>query len=114
MRRDIVDASLAIQTEGLTKRYGNTLAVDGLQSTVSFWWLDVDSELLFVGDAGITEASRPSRRQGVEWSNSWMPLAGVTRFLFNGSQSAKGPIDEIVHPFRAGQSEQAGHRDEQL
>ncbi|MGH8753900.1 MAG: ABC transporter ATP-binding protein, partial [Burkholderiales bacterium] len=30
MRRDIVDASLAIQTEGLTKRYGNTLAVDGL------------------------------------------------------------------------------------
>jgi ABC-2 type transport system ATP-binding protein len=30
MRRDIVEASLAIQTEGLTKRYGNTLAVDGL------------------------------------------------------------------------------------
>ncbi|HXZ96021.1 MAG TPA: ATP-binding cassette domain-containing protein [Burkholderiales bacterium] len=30
MRRDIVDASLAIQAEGLTKRYGNTLAVDGL------------------------------------------------------------------------------------
>ncbi len=30
MRRDIVVASLAIQTEGLTKRYGNTLAVDGL------------------------------------------------------------------------------------
>ena len=30
MRRDIVDAALAIQTEGLTKRYGNTLAVDGL------------------------------------------------------------------------------------
>lgn len=30
MRREIVDASLAIQTEGLTKRYGNTLAVDGL------------------------------------------------------------------------------------
>ena len=30
MRRDIVDAALAIQAEGLTKRYGNTLAVDGL------------------------------------------------------------------------------------
>jgi len=30
MRRDIVSASLAIQAEGLTKRYGNTLAVDGL------------------------------------------------------------------------------------
>jgi len=30
MRRDIVDASLAIQAEGLTKRYGSALAVDGL------------------------------------------------------------------------------------
>ena len=30
MRRDIVDTSLAIQAEGLTKRYGSTLAVDGL------------------------------------------------------------------------------------
>jgi outer membrane receptor protein involved in Fe transport len=27
--------------------------------------------LLFVGDAGTTEASRPSRRHGVEWSNYW-------------------------------------------
>jgi len=30
MRRDVVDASLAIQAEGLTKRYGSALAVDGL------------------------------------------------------------------------------------
>ena len=35
----------------------------------SVWWLDVDSELIFVGDAGATEASRPSRRYGVEWAN---------------------------------------------
>ncbi|HUL41528.1 MAG TPA: ATP-binding cassette domain-containing protein [Burkholderiales bacterium] len=30
MRRDIVDAVPAVQAEGLTKRYGSTLAVDGL------------------------------------------------------------------------------------
>ena len=35
----------------------------------AFWWLDIDSELLFVGDAGTTEASRPSRRYGVELAN---------------------------------------------
>jgi len=46
-----------------------TTALRGLQSTLSFWWLDVESELLFVGDAGTTEASRPSRRYGVEWAN---------------------------------------------
>ena len=30
------------------------------------WQLSLDSELLFVGDAGNTEASRPSKRQGLE------------------------------------------------
>ena len=50
----------------------------GWLSTLALWRLDVASELLFVGDAGITEPSRPSRRQGVEWSNFWTPWAGVT------------------------------------
>ena len=46
-----------------------TVALPGLQSTVALWYLSFDSELLFVGDAGITEASRPSHRWGVEWTN---------------------------------------------
>ncbi|MBS1144828.1 MAG: TonB-dependent receptor [Proteobacteria bacterium] len=39
------------------------------RSTVALWQLDAASELLFVGDAGTTEPSRPSRRYGVEWTN---------------------------------------------
>ncbi|MEE2637554.1 MAG: TonB-dependent receptor, partial [Acidobacteriota bacterium] len=46
-----------------------TVAVPGLQSTVALWYLGFDSELIFVGDAGIAEASRPSHRLGVEWTN---------------------------------------------
>jgi outer membrane receptor protein involved in Fe transport len=46
-----------------------TIAIPRLQSTVAFWRLDLASELLFVGDAGTTEASRPSRRYGIEWTN---------------------------------------------
>ena len=46
-----------------------TVAIRGLQFTVSVWYLGLDSELLFVGDAGTSEAGRPSRRVGVEWSN---------------------------------------------
>jgi outer membrane receptor protein involved in Fe transport len=46
-----------------------TSALAGLQSTLSVWNLDIDSELLFIGDAGITEPSRPSRRTGVELTN---------------------------------------------
>ena len=47
------------------------------QGTVSLFWLELDSELLFVGDAGATEASRPSRRRGVEWTNYWQPHPAV-------------------------------------
>ncbi|MEO8257693.1 MAG: TonB-dependent receptor [Acidobacteriota bacterium] len=46
-----------------------TVRVRGLQSTVALWYLGIDSELLFVGDAGTTEPGRPSRRVGIEWTN---------------------------------------------
>ncbi|MEO5963436.1 MAG: TonB-dependent receptor [Thermomonas sp.] len=42
-----------------------------LQATLAVWTLRLDSELLFVGDAGTTEASRPSKREGVEAGVYW-------------------------------------------
>jgi outer membrane receptor protein involved in Fe transport len=48
------------------------------QTTISLWQLDAASELLFVGDAGTTEATRPSRRQGVEWTNLYSPTAWLS------------------------------------
>ncbi|PMQ17140.1 TonB-dependent receptor [Janthinobacterium sp. AD80] len=44
----------------------------GLQSSLALWRLDIASELLFVGDAGETEASRTSRRHGIEWNNHYI------------------------------------------
>ena len=41
----------------------------GWKSTLSFWRLRMASELLFLGDAGTTKASRPSRRRGIEWNH---------------------------------------------
>jgi len=46
--------------------------LDGWQSTLALWQLDAASELLFVGDAGSTEPSRPSRRYGLEWTNLYV------------------------------------------
>jgi hypothetical protein len=46
-----------------------TVRLRGVQSTIALWYLGFDSELVFVGDARGTEASRPSRRLGVEWAN---------------------------------------------
>ena len=41
----------------------------GLQSTLALFGLNSASELLFVGDAGSTEPSRPSQRLGIEFTN---------------------------------------------
>lgn len=55
-----------------------TLEVEGLESTLALWVLESDSEILFVGDAGTTEPSRPSRRIGVESTNLYAPLSWLT------------------------------------
>ena len=54
-----------------------TLAARGLHATAVFWGLDLDSELVFVGDAGTTEPSRPSRRRGVELTAGYAPRAWI-------------------------------------
>jgi hypothetical protein len=52
-----------------------------LSSTVALWWLELDSELLYVGDAGGTEASDGSRRIGVELTNFVRPWRSLTADL---------------------------------
>ncbi len=46
-----------------------TELLPGLQTSLALYQLDFNSELLFVGDAGTTEAGRPSRRIGFELAN---------------------------------------------
>ena len=60
-----------VKTRGM-ELGARTEIIPGLQSSVAVWRLNVDSELLFVGDAGETEASRASRRSGIEWNNHYI------------------------------------------
>ncbi len=53
---------------GTRQKWGSSLV-----TTASLWALKLDSELLFVGDAGTTEPSRPSQRRGVELTANWRP-----------------------------------------
>jgi hypothetical protein len=46
-------------------------AIPNLQTSVAFWGIDSESELVYVPEAGFTEAGRPGRRYGVEWLNFW-------------------------------------------
>ena len=50
-----------------------TVTARHLQSTLTVWTLSLASELVFAGDAGTTEASRPSHRYGVEFANYYSP-----------------------------------------
>ncbi len=40
----------------------------------TFWQLDLDSELVFVGDEGTVEPRGPSRRRGIEVAGRWQAL----------------------------------------
>jgi hydrogenase/urease accessory protein HupE/outer membrane cobalamin receptor len=79
-----------------------------LQSTVTAWLLDLDSELVFSGDAGTTQPSRPSRRYGVELANYYSPYPWLTldadvslshtRFTQNAPEgwSVPGSVESVV------------------
>jgi outer membrane receptor protein involved in Fe transport len=47
------------------------------QSSLSLWKMELDSELVFIGDEGVTEPKGASRRSGLEWSNHFTPVSGL-------------------------------------
>ena len=47
-------------------------------ATLTGFWLELDSELVYVGDAGTTEPSNGSRRSGLELSAFWTPRHSLT------------------------------------
>ena len=55
-----------------------TQAIAGLQSSLALWALRVQSELIYAGDEGTTQASQASARRGVEFNNRY----AATRWLF--------------------------------
>jgi hypothetical protein len=52
--------------------------VRGLRTSLSLWMLDLQSELVWDGDAGGNEPSGPTRRYGVEFANYYTPRPWLT------------------------------------
>ncbi|MCI4431704.1 MAG: TonB-dependent receptor [Burkholderiales bacterium] len=89
-----------------------TEVLPGLQSSLALWQLKLDSEIVFVGDAGSTEASGASQRHGIEWNNHYIAAPGllldadiaVSRARFtedqgdvpNTGRSIPGSVDTVV------------------
>lgn len=66
-----------VRTKGAEIGFRST-AIPRVHTSLTLWGLDIDSELLFLGDAGTTEASRPSRRVGFEWNNYYTIMPWLT------------------------------------
>ena len=74
--------------------------IPGLDSSFSVFILDQDSEILFSGDAGDTEATRASRRYGFEWTNHYRPRSWIdidtdlamTHARFRGTDSEQAAV----------------------
>jgi len=81
-----------------------TAAIPPLQLAVSLWTLALDSELVFSGDGGTTEPSRPSRRSGVELGIYSAPVDGLvidadlacTRARYTGTDPAGDRIPNAL------------------
>ena len=110
IRRDPVSGDAVEPVDPLVRARGaevglRTLALPRLHTTFAVWGLWLESELLFIGDAGTTEASRPSRRLGFEWdadyrATPWLTLDGSVAY------SQARFTDEAP----AGRSHPRGHR----
>jgi TonB dependent receptor/Carboxypeptidase regulatory-like domain/TonB-dependent Receptor Plug Domain len=70
---DSVDASPSFARANGAEFGVRTVAIKGLQTTATLWYLGFDSELVYVGDSGSTEAGPASRRYGVEITNYIYP-----------------------------------------
>lgn len=68
--------SLLVSSEGA--ELGARLEHGPFHATLAFFSLYLDSELVFVGDAGTTEANDGSKRKGVEASVFWKPNDWLT------------------------------------
>lgn len=78
-RQDPLSGAAVDQVPALVASRGyelgaRTEALPGLQTSVALWKLDFGSELVYVGDAGLTEASGASTRHGLEINNRWVPV----------------------------------------
>lgn len=68
--------------EGNMEEIGARFERGGLILTGVYWWSSIDSELIYVGDAGAVEPSDPGKRHGYEltafWKpNGWLAIDGV-------------------------------------
>jgi len=78
-----------------------------LKVTSSYWWLNLDSELIFVGDSNAVEPRGGSRREGYELTAFWRPIEWLgLDAVYTGSRARY--VDNPDGPRIEGSLEHAG------
>jgi outer membrane receptor protein involved in Fe transport len=73
---------------GTGQELGLRYQTGSLSLTATYWWLEVDSELRFVGDSNSVEPGNASRRRGYELVGFWRPMTWLAFDLsWTGSRS---------------------------
>lgn len=75
VRGAVSAASVPVLVRGTGKELGARLQRPGVSFTATYFWLDVGSELRFVGDSNAVEPTGASKRQGYEFVGFWRPAA---------------------------------------
>ena len=77
---------------------GYRYSVPRFTSTVSFWKLNIASELVFAGDAGVTTPNGPTVRKGIELTNYYK----LTRAITLDADIATASARFLTNPDNAG------------
>jgi outer membrane receptor protein involved in Fe transport len=92
---------------GEGQEVGARFEVGALTITTAYWWLDLDSELIFVGDSNAVEPKGGSEREGYELTFFWRPVdwLGIDA-VYTDSEARY--VDNPDGPFVEGAIENAG------
>ncbi|HWK54137.1 MAG TPA: TonB-dependent receptor [Hyphomicrobiales bacterium] len=60
---------------GTGREFGARLSIGDFKFTTAYWWLNQESELIFVGDSNSVEPKGASKREGLELTMFWQPLS---------------------------------------
>ncbi len=75
-------------SKGTGQELGGRFEIGDVKITAAYWWLDQDSELIFVGDSNSVEPKGASEREGYELTAFWRPFdwLGIDA-VYTGSQA---------------------------
>ena len=77
VRGAVTTTPVPVLVPGTGKEVGARFQLGKLTLTATYWWLDLGSELKFVGDSNAVEPTGASRRHGYELVAFWRPASWI-------------------------------------